>query len=395
MPKIGEFLGQYSASTRNGYQSSIVSFFSFVYHFNRIGKRISDSERKELELLADKYFMEGRDYEKDLIAFSKYCDSAGLAITTKAYYITGMKEFYIFNNVELTIKQERKLRNKIPRGDRVSIEEELDKEIIRKILNSADLKLKTLIMIQISSGCRLGEVLSLTDSSIQLYPDYGVIHLKGTKTKTKKSRITFINKETTELLNQWISYRNKYIQGVVGRSRGRFQVNGNTDKIFPFSISNAENCFRRLLKKAGLLKKDTDTDRCTIHYHMFRKYFITNISYSGIDSKYVDFFVGHTNTLDKAYNKPTIKMLYEVYSKGEPYLRIFDDSVEEISSLKSTVDKNKDEVRDLKLDNIDMRLKLQNVDKLEKELAEMKAIVMQLSLNAATGTQIVATEIKN
>jgi hypothetical protein len=218
-------------------------------------------------------------------------------------------------------------------------------------------------MIQISSGCRLGEVLSLTDSSIQLYPDYGVIHLKGTKTKTKKSRITFINKEATELLNQWISYRNKYIQGITGRSTGRFKVNPDTDKIFPFSISNAENCFRRLLKKAGLLKKDVDTDRCTIHYHMFRKYFITNISYSGIDSKYVDFFVGHTNTLDKAYNKPTIKMLYEVYSKGEPYLRIFDDSVEEIATLKDNFDKTKTEVMELKVDNNAMQLKLLNMQK--------------------------------
>lgn len=218
---------------------------------------------------------------------------------------------------------------------------------------------------------RLGEVLSLTNSSIQLYPNYGVIHLKGTKTKTKKSRITFINKEAIELLNQWISYRNKYIQGVVGRSRGRFQANGNTDKIFPFSLSNAENCFRRLLKKSGLLKKDVDTDRCSIHYHMLRKYFITNISFSGIDSKYVDFFVGHTNALDKAYNKPTIKMLYEVYSKGEPFLRIFDDSVEEIATLKDNFDKTKTEVMELKVDNNVMQLKLLNMQKdMQKELRD-------------------------
>jgi len=354
-----------------------------MYGFNRIGKRISDNEKKELELLADKYFVENRDYEKDLIAFSKYCDSVKLAITTKAYYLTGIKEFYIFNNVELTIKQERNLRNKIPRGDPVSEEEELTKEIIRKILNSADLKLKTLIMIQISSGCRLGEVLSLTDSSIKLFPDYGILSLKGTKTKTKKSRICFINKEAAELLNQWIQYRNKFIQGVVGRSRGRFQVNGNTDKIFPFSISNAENCFRRLLKKSELLKKDTDTDRCTIHYHMFRKYFITNISFSGIDSKYVDFFVGHTNTLDKAYNKPTIKMLYEIYSKGEPYLRIFDDSVEEISTLKDNTNKTKAELMELKIDHNAMQMKLLTMEKSlqqkDNEFAEtMRQFAMKL-----------------
>ena len=134
------------------------------------------------------------------------------------------------------------------------------------------------------------------------------------------------------------------------------------------------------MKNSGLLKKDRDTERATIHYHLFRKYFVTNISYSGIDSIYVNFFVGHINALDRAYNKPTLQKLYEIYAKGEPYLRVFDDSVEEISSLKSTVDKSKEEVRDLKLDNISMQLKLQSVEKLEKELAEMKAKVNQLMI---------------
>ena len=82
--RISIFLDQYSASARNGYRSSIVAFFSFMYNFKREGKRISAKEKEELELLAERYILEGRDYEKDLIAFSKYCDSIGLAITTKS-----------------------------------------------------------------------------------------------------------------------------------------------------------------------------------------------------------------------------------------------------------------------------------------------------------------------
>ena len=380
MPKrVSGFLDQYpKPSTRNGYQSGIIAFFSFIYNFKRKGKRISDNEKKQMEILADKYFREDRNYEQDLISFSNYC-SKNFAPCTASYYITGVREFYLFNDVELTRKQERNLMNKISRGEPISREEELNKEIIRQLLSVSDLKLKTLILVLISSGMRLGEALSLTSDDIKIYPDYGVIHLKGTKTKNKHSRITFINKEAVELLNLWLSQRDKYIKYITGRSRGRFEVKAAKNKIFPFGKNNAENCFRRLLKNSGLLKKDEDTDRSTIHYHMFRKYFVTNISYSGIDSKYVDFFVGHTNKLDKAYNIPTIEKLYEFYSKGEPYLRIYDDSVEEISSLKSTVDKNKETLTDLKIDNISMQLKLQNV---EKKLLEMKTMVMKFTLNS-------------
>ena len=59
-----------------------------------------------MEVLADRYFLEGRDYEADLINFSNYCQ-ARYAPTTSAYYITAVKEFFIFNEVELTRKQER------------------------------------------------------------------------------------------------------------------------------------------------------------------------------------------------------------------------------------------------------------------------------------------------
>jgi hypothetical protein len=38
-----------------------MAFLSFIYNFNRKAKRVSEEERKNLENLADRYFVEGKD----------------------------------------------------------------------------------------------------------------------------------------------------------------------------------------------------------------------------------------------------------------------------------------------------------------------------------------------
>jgi integrase len=379
MARISPFLKQYSkSSTRSSYQSGVTAFFSFIYQFNRKGKRISDEEKTQLEILADRYFVEGRDYEQDLINFSNECQRK-YAPTTGSYYITSVKEFYIFNNVELTRKQERNLKNKISRGGPISEEEDLTKEMVRALLNASDLKLKTLSMFLLTSGVRLGEAITLTLNDVKIHPsgEYAVVSLKGkrkagTGTKNEHSRTTFINKEAVELLNQWLKVREKYLKYIIGRSRGRFSVKSpkNDNRIFPMGKNNAENIIRRALQKAGLFRKDEDTGRATIHYHLFRKYFVTNLTYGGVSDKYIDFFIGHINALDRAYNKPTTDKLLEIYLKGEPHLRIFDESALEIAKTHEEMRETKDRVRDMQLENLMTKSK---IDELRAENERLKS----------------------
>jgi integrase len=379
MARIASFLKQYSkSSTRSSYQSGVTAFLSFIYQFNRKGKRISDDEKVQLETLADRYFIEGRDYEDDLINFSNSCKRQ-YAPTTGSYYITAVKEFFIFNDVELTRKQERNLKNKITRGGPISEEEDLTKETIRALLNASDLKLKTLIMFMLTSGVRLGEAITLTLNDVKIEPsgEYAIVSLKGrrktgTGTKNVHSRTTFINKEAVELLNQWLLVREKYLKYIIDHSRGRFAVRSpkNDYRLFPFGKNNAENVIKRALTKAGLFKKDEDTGRATIHYHLFRKYFVTNLTYGGVSDKYVDFFTGHINALDRAYNKPTTEKLLEIYRKGEPFLRIFDESAVEIAKTREEMKETKDRVRDMQLEHLMTKSKIDDLKEQNRRLAQ-------------------------
>ncbi len=388
MPRIEQFLKQYAkSSTRSSYQSGVLAFLTFIYGFNRKGKRISDDEKVKLETLADRYFVEGRDYEQDLINFSNECQK-NFAPTTSSYYVTAVREFYIFNDIELTKKQERNLKNKIVRGGPISEEEDLTKEMIRTLLNASDLKLKTLCMFMLTSGVRLGEALALTLNDVKIDKDnkYAIVNLKGkrktgTGTKNVHSRTTFINKEAVELLNQWLQVREKYLKYIIGRSRGRFAVKTprSDNRVFPFGKNNAENIIRTALKKSGLFKKDEDTDRATIHYHLFRKYFVTNLTYGGVSNKYVDFFAGHINALDRAYNKPTTEKLLEIYMRGEPYLRIYDESALEISKTQEEMRETKDRVRDMQLEHLMTKSKIDDLkeknERLANEMATLKRIL--------------------
>lgn len=382
MSRIAPFLEQYSkSSTRSGYRVGVSAFLSFIYQFTCKGKRVSDEEKEQFEILADRYFIEGRNHEADLIGFSNYCEKH-FAPTTSTYYITAVKEFFIFNKVELSRRQERNLKNKIARGGPISEEENLTREMIRQLLNACDLKLKTLIMFMLTSGVRLGEAVTLTLNDIKIDPngEYAIVSIKGRRkggegTKNVHSRTTFINREAVELLNQWISVREKYISYIIGRSRGRFAVKTpkNDNRIFPIGKNSAENVMRSALKRAGLYKVDPDTGRTTIHYHLFRKYFVSQMTVAEIPGKYVEFFVGHLDELDRAYNKQAVDKLLEVYLRGEPHLRIFDDGAMEIAKTKEEIRIANENMRDIRLENLEMKDKLRDFEKVQRDLVEMKA----------------------
>ena len=379
MARIEGFLDQYAKpATRSSYRGGVYAFLSFLYGFERQGKRISDDEKNVAEALADKYFLEGRNHAQDLVAFNNHCEGK-FAPTTASYYQTAVREFLVFNDVNITEKERRVLKKKIRRGGPISQEAAMNKETIRQLLNVCDLKMKTLILFIISSGARLGEVLDLNISDVKIREGSGVVSIRNSKNKF--TRTTFINGESVEVLKQWLVQRDDYLKYIISKSRGRFRVKtpAQDHRLFPINKNSAEKNIKTALKKAGLMEKDRETGRTTIHFHGFRKYFVTQMSYSGVPDKYLEFFVGHINELDRAYNRPSIDQLFEQYQKGEPHLRIYDESAEEIAETKSQIKEATEAMRDIRLENLEVKQKLLEFERVQSRLKELEEQMSAIS----------------
>jgi integrase len=303
-----------------------------------------------------------------VIDFSNYC-TKHYAPTSGRLYVAIVKEFLSYHDIEFTRKQEKKIRNKTPNGGPVSEEADLTKDLLKKVLNACDIRMKTLVLVLITSGIRIGEAVTIHDKDIVISEDktYGTVSLRGvsrqrgSKLKNRHSRTTFIGKEAVQALLQWYEVRGDYVERSCKRSLGRWQPSDIMDgRIFPFGIPALGGSLRNALKNANLFDKDEDTGRALIHFHLFRKYFITSMTNSGIPEKFVDFYAGHLGELDRAYQRQTTEKLLEIYMRGEPHLRVYDDSVVEIAKTKEEIRATKEKVRDMQLDNLTSRVRLED-----------------------------------
>ena len=61
-----------------------------------------------------------------------------------------------------------------------------------------------------------------------------------------------------------------------------------------------------------------------------------------------------------------------MYLRGEPYLRVYDESAAQIAKLQENDKETKDRMRDIQIGNLEMKAKLQDFDKMQAQLNEMR-----------------------
>jgi integrase len=313
---LEEWINSYSSlNTKKAFKIGISSFFKFIYG------------NLDLDQASKKYIEEvkkGRDYFKDLINYSIFLNKK--TPKTALTYLASVKSFLnYFLNIELTKKQNRILRSRLPKGNRArSREDDLTKEILKKILEHTDLKGRALFLLLVSSGIRIGEALKLKFNDIDLNRDPPIVFVRGEYTKSGDSYFSFISKEAKESLIEWLKIREEYINSALNKGKGINKIKQKEDdRIFPFSYALAVKLWKRALRKAGLEKKDEFTKRRTLHIHMLRKFFMSQFKMANIPPSIVEALVGHTEYLDQAYRRFTKEELTEFYKKAEPNLYIF------------------------------------------------------------------------
>jgi integrase len=263
--------------------------------------------------------------------FVVYLHKLGRKPSTIKLIIAGVKGYLRHEGVKAYSEDFRQLV-KLPRKLRHR-EEPLTKDILVRLLRNVPPKLQTAILVSVASGMRVGELVQLTISDIDLESKPTKIRIRAETTKTKESRETYLTSEATKSLKDYLvrffdwkeGEPNLFIQNKVIFRRTSLGKK-NDDQINSKSVLAAENVLgssmMRYVKKIPELNKRNENGRKMIHFHGFRKFFRT-VTGNAVGRDYAEALIGHHFYLDTYYNLPVEKRR-EMYLKAEPYLTISD-----------------------------------------------------------------------
>lgn len=325
-------------------RASVINFLSFIYG-EQPGIKEGVTKKEEIESynrLSVKYVSDkSRDHLTDAIKYAASL-SASPPLTAKSR-LNGVRGFFGYNKIEFSDRQWKQASGKLPKGKGARTREiEIDVVTIKAVLEHADIRMKALVTFLCSTGCRINEALSLDIDDVKFDGDkIAKVSIPGHVTKTGEVRECYCSTEAVRYLKEWLKIRESYMEIAGTRGNGikvsRPSIEGDT-RLFPFTDHTAGQSWNGLTLKAGFGDTDRNTKRRTLHIHMFRKFFRSQLAMK-CPVDVVENLMGHEGYLIGAYGRLTKAQIKESYEKGSSVLHIFGDAnVAEIrEELDSTV----------------------------------------------------------
>lgn len=178
-------------------------------------------------------------------------------------------------------REKAKIKKAIPTNEQLAL-----------FCTKLDYENQIIFLILVTSGLRIGEVLSLDIDDINF--DTNMIDAsKVHKSNTKSSWISFMTSQVS-----------KYVQSYVESSY--------TDKLFPVSYKTVQENFQRISEETGIKIKP----------HLLRTVFTEKCTQAGLEEKYIDAFCGRMsqNVIRKHYTDYSPEAMKRHYDKVEPFL---------------------------------------------------------------------------
>ena len=237
-----------------------------------------------------------------------------------------VKLCYIINKLaeeglELSKTEKKKLY--IPKSEK-PILHALSREELQKIIGVAPSLKKAMYLCQSSSGMRIGEILQLKKSDLDMGKSRIQVNIRASITKTKQARITFLSKEAEKYLKPFLEDMEKD-QLIFTRNPDAYHA----------EIAECV-CFKRYCNKVGLGQCYPGTRNRMITTHSMRSFAITRLN------KVDEFGFGHSlaghEYYMKQYDRYGEEELLELYMKAEPQLWIY-HTIPESDIVKSLRDR--------------------------------------------------------
>lgn len=338
---LAEFVKQYTKTgSISANRAGVISFLSYIY-----GKQpgvkdglTKQDQIKAYDALSIKYITDDtRDRLNDAITFAT--SLSGSPPMTARSRLNVMRNFFGFNNIEFTDRKWKQAVGKLPKGNARTVEIEIDILTVRNVLEHGDIKMKALAAFLLSTGCRLNEALGLYIEDVKFDGDkIAKVTIRSELTKTGNARVCYCSTESVHFLKEWMRMREGYMKSAQYKSNGLGSsrpIPENDHRLFPFKDNTAIRSWNNIAEKAGYGATDRSTGRKTLHLHMMRKLFRSQLGLK-CPVDIVELLMGHAGYLSDSYRRFTEKQIHDLYEKGSSVLHIFGDA--DVAEIREELD---------------------------------------------------------
>jgi integrase len=263
--------------------------------------------------------------ETQIINFIIKSKKEGKSYAAIHNYVAALKAYYQINDVVLNVRkigkfmpEQKRVRNK---KDRAYTHEE-----ISKMLEVADLRMRVVILLLASSGCRIGSlsVLKLGNLVVDVVDvDQQDMNMKLTiYENAQQEYFSFITPECKKAVDAYLDMRSRYGEKLSDSSpliREEFNVRVSdikNKKARPVATKTLIWKLDGVTKRAGVRSKDIALA------HGFRKFFTTQLIKSNVKAEARLMLEGHSIGITDHYWRPTEDELYYEYEKAIDNLTI-------------------------------------------------------------------------
>ena len=272
---------------------------------------------------------------------------SGISYATIQFLVAPIFTFYQLNDVMLNRK---KVSRYLGEYKRVVSDQAYTTEHIQAAIQNADQRMRMIILLLASTGCRVGSLPALTLGNLTKLPNYGlyrIVFYEG----TNNEYYTFTTRECASTgIDTYLQFRQRCGEKIsfnentcrwepnyIPLIRLQFdkndilQVRNNTQ---PLKLNAVRKALDTHLIKSGIRQIEhpvaTDTNpnstkriRKTISLSTgFRKHVISTFIEAELNHEIRELLVDHSTMLDQHYFRPTQNQVLAEYLKAEPFLTI-------------------------------------------------------------------------
>ena len=374
---IDDFLSIYpKAGTRHVYRSALRAFLDFVY--NRRRRDRVPGAGDVYEVLAAQYLADHRDRAADLIRFAGTSTDAPTTTQTR---VAAVLEFLTHHGIDLSDRDRKRIRGKLPRGGAVTRRGDLTHEMLRSIVGHTSEHMRALVLVLASSGMRIGEAVSIRLADLDLDASPPTVEINVDYSKNRTRRVTFISAEASAEVQAWLAVRDGYNRAAVRRASGCVAPKNPEDpRLFPFSRTTAEDAWARALAKAGLDERDERTRRVIRPLHSLRAFFASQLGLS-CPQQVVEELLGHEGYLTDAYRRYSRQQLAEAYLAAEHHVTVLVPA--EYKALKDQVSgrlaAHSEILESVVLDNVQLKGRLKELEQQNATILEAAQVLKEVT----------------